>query len=154
MLGFLFSILRLAAFTVCLFVLRAVSLDYFIINRIFRTHGINYFRNNQRKSKFENYIYFGFKKVIPSWLYLFNLAYTAVALIAVLFMFIGLAFGVIFLIRTALWLFTYMAVIALATNLMYNLIDKKLVRKWCFFGLYGTAIIGIIVTIVLWSIFF
>lgn len=154
MLGFLLSILRLVFLAVCLFMLRAVSLDFFIIRRIARAGGPNYLKNNLRKNNLENYIYFGFQNVIPRWLYLFNLGYTALMAAIFFFMFIGRAFGIAWLIKFALWLLMYIAMVALVSNLLYNIPPVKLVRKWCFFGLYGSAAAGIILTLILWSICF
>lgn len=154
MLDFLFAIIRLILLGGCLVLLRAASVGQFVRNRIFRTHGVDYYRNNQRKSGFENYLFIGFKNVIPGWLYIFNLGYTALCALIFLLMFIGFAFGAIWLKLLALWLFMYMALLTLITNLLYNIPDKKLVRRWCFFGLYGSVIITLALTAILWSICF
>ena len=154
MLEFFMSILRLVLIAVCLFMLRAVSLDFFIVRRIAKAGGPNYLKNNLRKNNLENYIYFGFQNIIPRWLYLFNLGYTAVMAAVLLFMFIGLAFGMVWLMKFALWLFMYTAVVSLVSNLLYNIPPVRLVRKWCFFGLYGSALSGIILTVILWNICF
>ncbi len=154
MLDFLFSLLRLVALAGCLVLIRAASLSHFIKNRIFRTRGVDYFRNNQRKSALENYLFVGFKDILPRWLYIYNLGFTGLCAAVWLFMFIGFAFGAAWLIKTALWLFMYAALLALVLNLLYNIPDKKAVRKWCFFGLYGAAVANIVLTAILWSICF
>ncbi|MBE6689631.1 MAG: hypothetical protein E7588_10240 [Ruminococcaceae bacterium] len=154
MLDFLFEVLKLCALVMCLMALRAASLDQFIIHRIFKTRGRDYFRNNQRRNKLENYIYLGFKNVIPMWLYLFNLCFTAIGCAVVLFMFIGFAFGAAWLIKFALWLFMYLAIISLIANLLYNLVPKKLVRKWNSVGLYSCALVTLPITAIVWSICF
>lgn len=154
MLDFLFSILRLCALAVCLVALRAASLDQFIINRIFKTRGKDYLRNNLRKSNLENYVYLGFRNILPAWLYVFNLGFTALSGAIFIFMFIGFAFGAAWLIKFALWLFMYTALTALLTNLLYNIPPKNAVRKWGSVGLYGTAVITLPMTAILWSICF
>ena len=154
MLDFLISILWLIMLCGCLLLLRAAGVGQYVRNRILRIRGADYYRNNQRKSRLENYIFFSFRKDIPHWLYLFLLGFTALGALVVLIMFIGFAFGAVWLTITALWLFMYMALFTLITNLLYNIPNKKLVRKWSFFGLYGSAIATLPLTALLWTICF
>lgn len=154
MLDFLFSLLRLIALAGCLVLIRAASLDHFIRNRIFKTRGVDYFRNNRRKSTLENYLFVGFKSVLPERLYIYNLCFTGLCAGIWLFMFLGFAFNATWLVKTALWLFMYAALLSLILNLLYNLPDRKLVRKWCFLGLYGATVVNIPLTAILWSICF
>lgn len=154
MLDFLFSILRLVALAGCLVLIRAVSLDYFIKKRIFRTRGVDYYRNNRRRKFLDNYLFVGFKNVLPDWLYLYNLGFTAFCAAVWLFMFLGFAFGAAWLVKIALWLFMYAALLAVILNLLYNLPERKLVLKWSFFGLYGALVANIPLTAILWSICF
>ena len=74
--------------------------------------------------------------------------------LVVLMMLIGFAFGAVWLIITALWLFMYMSLFTLITNLLYDIPNKKSVRKWGFFGLYGSAIAALPLTALLWTICF
>ena len=154
MLDFLISVLWLILLCGCLLLIRAAGVGRYVRTRILRERGIDYYRNNQRKSRLENYLFFGFHKDVPKWLYLFMLGFTALGALVVLMMFIGFAFGAVWLIITALWLFMYMALFTLITTLLYDIPNKKSVRKWGFFGLYGSAIAALPLTALLWTICF
>ena len=154
MLDFLYSVFQLAALAVCLFFIRAVSLSRFIRSRIFRLRGKDYYFNNQRRNKLERYLFVGFENLMPQWLYWYNFSWTALSALIFVLMFIGYAFGLSGLCVFALALFMYQALLALVLTLLYYIPNKRLVRKWCFFGTAGATVLSIPLTVILWIICF
>lgn len=154
MLGFLYSVFQLAALAFCLILIREVSLSMFIRNRIFRLRGKDYYLNNKRRSRLESYLFVGFENLMPQWLYWYNFAWTSFSAMIFLLMLIGYAFSLKGLCIFTLSLFMYQVLLCFVLSLLYYIPPKKLVRKWCFFGMFGATIFTIPLTIILWNICF